>query len=121
MCIIFIKSLVFHAKNTDCRSPPSMSTSYHSSRITPPGKPSTWFPGERLVTQVALCLFLSIMFLKWPLTSENSAILRFIRILYVFKFDLKFAQFETSLGIDFFRGLTFSPENLCVITVNISN
>ena len=31
------------------------------------------------------------------------------------------SKFETSLGIDFFRGLTFSFENLYVIIPNISN
>ena len=28
---------------------------------TPPGKPSTWFPGEGLVTQARMCHFLSNM------------------------------------------------------------
>ena len=30
-------------------------------RLTPPGKPSTWFPGEGLVTQARMCHFLSNM------------------------------------------------------------
>ena len=40
--------------------------------LTPPGKPSTWFPGEGLVTQVTLCLLLSNMFFKHPLMSQKS-------------------------------------------------
>ena len=34
--------------------------------LTPPGKPSTWFPGEGLVTQAWLFRLLSNMLFKRP-------------------------------------------------------
>ena len=48
--------------------------------LTPPGKPSTWFPGEGLVTQAGLCRLLSDLFLKHLLTSDNFKIRDFIWI-----------------------------------------
>ena len=34
-------------------------------KLTPPGKPSTWFPGDGLVTQAQLCHLVSMMSFKF--------------------------------------------------------
>ena len=45
--------------------------------LTPPGKPSTWFPGEGLVTQAQMFYLLSNMFIQksvcviWALLYES--------------------------------------------------
>ena len=117
---IFIKTFVFHVKNMDCRSPPRLPASYHCSRITPlagnnlcstsyvgpkeggcsrgtgdskltaPGKPSTLFPGEELVTQTWSFNLCMNMFRECPRMFKR-------RNVYHFESFQKFSKFDPKL------------------------
>ena len=53
----------------------------HRSRITPPGKPSTWFPGERLVTQARL--FPSLLLLLFALVLRSCSLILLFDFVFV--------------------------------------
>ena len=56
--------------------------------LTPPGKPSTWFPGEELVTQAQFCNLLLHMFLEITFCHEKF----YICYLMLFLFCLNLTQ-----------------------------
>ena len=61
--------------------------------LTPPGKPSTWFPGEGLVTQAWLFHLLSNMSFKYFWMSQKPYVCHFKFILKFLKFVPKSDQF----------------------------
>ena len=62
--------------------------------LTPPGKPSTWFPGEGLVTQAQMFYLLSNMFIQKSVCVINALYMSFHIIFEVFKFDSNLFIFE---------------------------
>ena len=62
--------------------------------LTPPGKPSTWFPGERLVTQAQMFYLLSNMFIQKSVCVIDALYMSFHVIFEVFKFDSNLFIFE---------------------------
>ena len=80
--------------------------------LTARGKPSTWFPGEGLVTQAQMFYLLSSMFIQKSVCVINALCMSFHVIFEVFKFNSNLLIFEMFFDHKFTINIYYLFEHL---------